>query len=328
MISDKTGGAEAAVSGARASAALNRREERRRSWKRIVARYDLYLMLLLPVVWYLIFQYGPMYGVQIAFKDFNPAEGILGSEWIGIENFERFFSSYYFGRLLWNTIGIALLSLLIAFPIPILLALLITEIPSDRFRKVLQNVTYMPHFISVVVIVGMLQLFLNPQSGIVNLIMKGVGLESIPFMETASWFKTILISSNVWQNMGWASIIYIAALSGINPQLYEAAKVDGASRFRRLWHISLPGIVPIIVIMLILDVGAFMNVGFEKILLMQNDLNKASSDVIQTFIYNNGILQGDYSYSAAIGLFNSAINFVLLIVINGYARRKAETSLW
>ncbi|WP_229750507.1 ABC transporter permease [Paenibacillus nasutitermitis] len=309
-------------------AGTDRRRERRRLWKRIAARYDLYLMLLLPVLWYLVFQYGPMYGVQIAFKDFNPAKGITGSAWSGFDNFERFFSSYYFGRLLWNTVSISLFSLLIAFPLPILLALLITEIRSERFKKVVQNVTYIPHFISVVVIVGMLQLFLNPQTGLVNLMMKGAGLETVPFMESAGWFKTIFVGSNIWQNMGWQSIIYIAALSGINPQLYEAAKVDGASRFRRIWHISLPGIMPIVVIMLILDVGAFMNIGFEKILLMQNDLNKEASDVIQTFIYNNGILLGDYSYSAAIGLFNSAINFALLIMINGYARRKAETSLW
>lgn len=313
---------------AEAMTRIRKGAEWRKGWKRAAARYDLYLMLLVPVAWYVIFQYGPMYGVQIAFKDFNPAKGIVGSEWVGFENFDRFFSSYYFGRLLWNTVSISLLSLLIAFPIPILLALLIHEIPSDRFRKVLQNVTYMPHFISVVVIVGMLQLFLNPQSGLVNLMLGALGIEPIPFMESAGWFKTVLIGSNIWQNMGWSSIIYIAALSGINPQLYEAAKVDGASRFRRIWHISLPGITPIIIIMLILDVGAFMNVGFEKILLMQNDLNKEASDVIQTFIYHNGILQADYSYSAAIGLFNSAINFVLLVLLNGYARRKAETSLW
>ncbi|PWW05068.1 carbohydrate ABC transporter membrane protein 1 (CUT1 family) [Paenibacillus cellulosilyticus] len=303
-------------------------ENWRRAWKRALSRYDLYLMLLLPVAWYVVFQYGPMYGVQIAFRDYIPVKGITGSDWVGFDNFDRFFSSYYFGRLLWNTVSISLLSLLIAFPIPILLALLVTEIRSQRFKKLLQNITYMPHFISVVVIVGMLQLFLDPKSGFVNLILNAFGFESVPFMESEGWFKTILVGSNIWQNMGWASIIYIAALSGINPHLYEAAMVDGASRLRRLWHISLPGITPIMIIMLILDVGAFMNVGFEKILLMQNDLNRGASDVIQTFIYNNGILQGDFSYSAAVGLFNSAINFTLLVLINGYARRKAETSLW
>ncbi|MDF2959432.1 MAG: sugar transporter permease [Paenibacillus sp.] len=300
----------------------------RRLWRRVIVRYDLYLMLLLPMAWYLIFQYGPMYGVQIAFKDFHPAQGITGSKWVGLENFERFFSSYYFGRLLWNTISISIYSLLFAFPIPILLALLINEIRSQSFKKWLQNVTYMPHFISVVVIVGMLQLFLNSQSGFFNVILHSAGSEKIPFLDSGEWFKTVFISSNIWQNMGWQSIIYIAALSGINPQLYEAAKMDGASRIHRIWHVSLPGILPIIVILLILDIGHFMNIGFEKILLMQNNLNKESSDVIQTFIYNNGILKADFSYTAAIGLFNSVINFVLLIFINRFARKKAETSLW
>ncbi|TLS49641.1 sugar ABC transporter permease [Paenibacillus antri] len=285
-------------------------------------------MLLIPMAWYILFQYGPMYGLQIAFRDFNPARGITGSEWVGFENFDRFFSSYYFGRLLWNTVSISIYSLLFAFPIPILLALLINEMKGERYKKLLQNVTYMPHFISVVVIVGMLQLFLNPQAGFVNFALKEVGIEPVAFLEKAEWFKTVFIGSNIWQNMGWQSIIYIAALAGVNPQLYEAAKIDGAGRWQRIRHVSLPGIFPIIVILLILDIGHFMNVGFEKILLMQNSLNKDASDVIQTFVYQNGILQGDFSYSAAIGLFNSVINFALLVLINRYARKKAETSLW
>jgi putative aldouronate transport system permease protein len=285
-------------------------------------------MLLIPLAWYVIFQYGPMYGLQIAFKDFNPAKGIAGSEWIGFENFDRFFSSYYLGRLLWNTVSISIYSLLFAFPIPIFLALLINEMQNERYKKLLQNVTYIPHFISVVVIVGMLQLFLNPNVGFVNLVLEGIGIESVAFLERAEWFKTIFIGSNIWQNMGWQSIIYIAALSGVNPQLYEAAKIDGASRMQRILHVSVPGILPIIIILLILDIGHFMNVGFEKILLMQNNLNKDASDVIQTFVYQNGILRGDFSYSAAIGFFNSMINFVLLIFINRFARKKSETSLW
>jgi len=299
-----------------------------RTLKRIAARYDLYLMLLIPLVWYVVFQYGPMYGLQIAFKDFSPAKGILGSEWVGFENFDRFFSSFYFGRLLWNTVSISLFSLLFAFPVPILLALLINEMKSERYKKLLQNVTYMPHFISVVVIVGMLQLFLNPNGGFANVALQRLGAEPIAFLEKAEWFKTVFIGSNIWQNAGWQSIIYIAALSGVNPQLYEAAKIDGAGRLQRIRHVSIPGILPIIVILLILDIGHFMNVGFEKILLMQNSLNKDASDVIQTFVYQNGILQGDFSYSAAIGLFNSVINFGLLVLINAYARKKAETSLW
>ncbi|MBB3111338.1 putative aldouronate transport system permease protein [Paenibacillus phyllosphaerae] len=296
--------------------------------KQMAKRYDLYLMLLLPVVWYLIFHYGPLYGLQIAFKNFNPAKGIVGSSWAGFEHFERFFNSYYFGRLLWNTMSINLFSLLIAFPIPILLALIINEIPSKAFGKWLQNITYLPHFISIVVIVGMLKLFLSPKGGPINGLIEAFGGEPIRFLEEAGWFKTIFIGSNIWQNMGWQSIIYIAALSGVNPQLYEAAKMDGASRLRRIWHVSLPGIVPVIVILLILDIGHFMNIGFEKVLLMQNNLNLESSDVISTFVYTTGILKGEYSYTAAIGLFNSIINLALLLLVNRIARKTSETSLW
>ncbi|WP_123043352.1 ABC transporter permease [Cohnella candidum] len=295
---------------------------------RMARRYDLYLMLLLPIAWYLIFQYGPLYGLQIAFKNFVPSKGILGSRWVGFDHFERFFDSYYFGRLLWNTLTINLFSLLIAFPIPIFLALIVTEIRSKSFSKWLQNVTYLPHFISVVVIVGILSVFLSPTSGPVNKLIEAFGGSPISFMESAGWFKTIYISSNIWQSMGWQSIIYIAALSGVNPQLYEAAKMDGASRLRRIWHVSLPGIIPVIVILLILDVGHFMNIGFEKILLMQNNLNLDSSDVISTFVYTTGVLQGEYSYTAAIGLFNSVINLILLLLVNRFARKTAETSLW
>jgi len=294
----------------------------------MVKRYDLYLMLLVPIAWYLIFHYGPLYGLQIAFKNFNPAKGIIGSGWVGFDHFERFFDSYYFGRLLWNTLSINLFSLLIAFPISIVLALIVNEIRSKSFSKLLQNITFIPHFISVVVIVGILNVFLSPTTGPINSLIEAFGGSPIRFLEEAGWFKTIFIGSNIWQNMGWQSIIYIAALSGINPQLYEAAKMDGASRLRRVWHISLPGIVPVIVIMLILDIGHFMDIGFEKILLMQNNLNLEASDVISTFVYTTGILKGEYSYTAAIGLFNSVINLTLLLLVNRFARKMSETSLW
>ncbi|MCZ1269316.1 ABC transporter permease, partial [Paenibacillus tundrae] len=256
------------------------------------------------------------------------AKGILGSSWEGFGHFERFFDSYYFWRLLWNTLSINLFSLLIAFPIPILLALIINEIRNKTFSKWLQNITYIPHFISVVVIVGILNVFLSPHTGPVNLLIEAFGGTPIRFLEEAGWFKTIFISSNIWQNMGWQSIIYIAALSGVNPHLYEAAKMDGASRLRRIWHISLPGIAPVVIILLILDIGHFMNIGFEKILLMQNNLNLESSDVISTFVYTTGILKGEYSYTAAIGLFNSIINLLLLLLVNRIARKTSETSLW
>lgn len=296
--------------------------------RQMAKRYDLYLMLLLPIAWYLTFQYGPLYGLQIAFKEFNPGKGIIGSDWVGFEHFQRFFESYYFKRLLWNTLSISLISMLVAFPIPILLALVSNEIRNKTFNKWLQNITFMPHFISVVVIVGILTVFLSPTTGPINKLIEAFGGTPIRFMESAGWFKTIFIGSNIWQNMGWQSIIYIAALSGINPQLYEAAKMDGASRLRRIWHVSLPGIIPVIVILLILDIGHFMDIGFEKILLMQNNLNLNSSDVISTFVYTEGIQHGEYSYTTAIGLFNSIINLLLLLLVNRFARKVSETSLW
>ncbi|MFC5449282.1 ABC transporter permease [Paenibacillus aestuarii] len=311
-----------------ASASSSTQTRRSSLLRAMSSRYDLYLMLLIPILWYLVFHYGPLYGLQIAFKNFSPAKGITGSAWVGLDHFKRFIESYYFWRLLWNTVSINLFSLLFAFPIPILLAVLVTEIRNKAFSKIVQNITYIPHFISIVVMVGMLMLFLAPRGGPVNTIIEAFGGEPVRFFDSAAWFKPIFISSNIWQNMGWQSIIYIAALSGVNPQLYEAAKMDGASRLRRIWHVSIPGILPVIVILLILDVGHFMNVGFEKILLMQNNLNLESSDVISTFVYSSGILKGEYSYTAAIGLFNSIINLALLLLVNRFARKKAETSLW
>ncbi|NOU69408.1 ABC transporter permease subunit [Paenibacillus sp. LMG 31461] len=314
---------------AKTAGVASRTKSRRSSlFKTLSSRYDLYLMLLIPIVYYLVFHYGPLYGLQIAFKNFSPAKGIGGSAWVGLDHFQRFVESYYFWRLLWNTISINLFSLLFAFPIPILLALIVTEVRNKAFSKIVQNITYIPHFISIVVMVGMLMLFLSPRGGPLNAIIEALGGDPVRFLDSAAWFKPIFISSNIWQNMGWQSIIYIAALAGVNPQLYEAAKMDGASRIRRIWHVSIPGILPVIVILLILDVGHFMNVGFEKILLMQNNLNIDSSDVISTFVYTTGILKGEYSYTAAIGLFNSVINLVLLLLVNRFARKKAETSLW
>jgi putative aldouronate transport system permease protein len=303
-------------------------KSKHRLFKRMLARYDLYLMLLLPLAWYIIFQYVPIYGVQIAFKNYVVAKGILGSEWVGLKHFERYFSSYYFWRLIWNTVSISLYTLLVGFPIPIALALLVNEVKNATFKKWLQNVTYIPHFISIVVIVGMLQVFLAPSYGLVNQLLVAIGEEPISFLLVPEWFKTLFVTSGVWQNMGWNSIIFIAALAGIDPALYEAAMLDGASRFRRIISISIPGIMPTIVIMFILSIGHIMDVGFEKVLLMQNDLNLSSSEVIATFIFKEGIQKGEFSYTAAIGLFNSLINFSLLVIVNTVARRKSEASLW
>ncbi|MFS0723470.1 ABC transporter permease [Paenibacillus sp. 1P07SE] len=285
--------------------------------------------MLIPVLLFFgIFHYWPMYGVQIAFKRFSPMRGILGSEWVGFEHFERFFQSFYFMRLLLNTIGISLYELAVAFPIPILLALMIHEVSSKKFKRTVQTVTYAPHFLSVVVLVGMMTTFLAPTTGIVNHLLDWMGLNRISFMTEPAWFKTLFVSSHVWQNAGWSSIIYIAALSGIDPQMHEAAAIDGATRIQRIWHINLPGISSTIVILLILNIGTIMNVGFEKIFLMQNDLNISASDVFATYVYRSGILGAQYSFAAAVGLFNSIVNLILLVVVNLTARRLSGNSLW
>jgi putative aldouronate transport system permease protein len=296
--------------------------------KRMRVKYEFYLMLLIPMVWYIVFKYLPMYGIQIAFKDFSATRGIMGSSWVGLKHFERFFDSSYFWELLWNTVSLSLYSLVVGFPIPILLALLINEIHRKKFQKWLQNATYIPHFLSLVVVVGMLNVFLDPETGKVNQILALFGDAPVAFMRKAEWFQTVFVASDVWQHMGWGSIIYLAALSGIDPTLYEAAKMDGASRLQRVLHVSIPCIVPTIVIMFILQIGHVMDVGFEKALLMQNAVNASKSDILATFVYKNGIQGGQFSYTAAAGLFNSVIDFALLLIVNGWARKKTETSLW
>lgn len=297
-------------------------------WRRVMSKYEFYIMLAIPMIWYVVFKYVPMYGIQIAFKDFSTSRGIMASPWAGLKHFERFFESSYFWELLLNTVSLSLYSLLIGFPIPILLALLIYEIQSKWMKKWVQNVTYIPHFLSLVVIVGMLNVFLDEKTGKVNQLLAFVGVDPIAFMRKAEWFQTVFVSSDVWQHMGWGSIIYLAALSGIDPTQYEAAKMDGATRLQRVLHISLPGLLPTIVIMFILQVGHLMDIGFEKVLLMQNPVNASKGEILATFVYKNGIQQGQFSYTAAAGLFNSMIDFILLIIVNTWARKKTESSLW
>ncbi|MCJ8009021.1 ABC transporter permease [Lederbergia wuyishanensis] len=295
--------------------------------KKIWKNYDLYLLLLPTLLYFLIFHYLPMYGVQIAFKNFNPVLGINGSPWIGFSQFERFFNSYQFWTVLKNTIGLALLELA-TFPIPIVMALLLNQLTSRKYKRIVQTVTYAPHFISVVVLVGMLYLFLSPRTGIVNQFLVLIGMEPIFFFGIPEWFKPLFITSGVWQNLGWGMIIYLAALSGISPELHEAAIMDGASKIRRIWHIDIPGIMPTVIIMLILGIGNLLNVGFEKVYLMQNSLNVSSSEIIQTHVYKTGLLGAQYSYAAAVGLFNSIINFILLVFINQTAKKAGQASLW
>jgi putative aldouronate transport system permease protein len=289
---------------------------------------DLYLLIFPVVVYFVVFHYIPMYGVQIAFKDFIVTKGITGSPWVGFAHFERFFNSYYFWRLIKNTLGLGLYELLVGFPIPILLALMLNEVKNKFFKRFVQTVTYAPHFLSTVVLVGMLFIFLSPRTGLVNRLIELFGGEPIAFMVSPEWFKTLYVFSGVWQQMGWSSIIYFAALSAIDPQLHEAATVDGAGRLRRIWHINLPCIMPTIVILLILNTGSILSIGFEKVYLMQNAMNMESSDVISTYVYRSGILGAQYSFSAAVGLFNSVVNAIMLVVVNYMARRVGETSLW
>ncbi|NSW89074.1 MAG: sugar ABC transporter permease [Firmicutes bacterium] len=298
------------------------------AWKKISKNYELYIFILPALLYFLIFHYGPMYGIQIAFKNYIPTKGIWGSSWVGMKHFNYFFKSYYFKVLIKNTVSIALYSMAAGFPIPIILALLLNELKNERFKKLVQNVTYAPHFISTVVLVGMIFAFLSPSNGIVNEIIKAFGGEPIPFMSKASMFKSIYVWTGVWQNAGWSSIIYLAALSSIDPQLHEAAIVDGATKLQRIRHINIPGIMPTMVIILILNSGTIMNVGFEKVFLMQNSLNMESSDVISTYVYRTGLLNAQYSFSSAVGFFNSVINFTLLVIVNNIAKRLNETSLW
>jgi len=298
----------------------------RLKWLR--SNWQLYLLISPVLVYFVVFHYVPMYGVQIAFKDFIATKGITGSPWIGFDHFERFYQSYYFWRLIKNTLLIGVYQLVVGFPIPILLALMINEVKASWFRRTVQTVTYAPHFLSTVVIVGMLVIFLTPESGIVNQIVTAFGGESVSFMTEPAWFKSLYVFSGVWQTMGWSSIIYLAALSGVDPQLHEAARVDGASRLQRIWHINLPSLTPTIVILLILNIGSILSVGFEKVFLMQNNMNLESSDVFATYVYRSGLLSAQYSFASAVGLFSNVINFVLLVTVNFIARRVGDNSLW
>jgi putative aldouronate transport system permease protein len=290
--------------------------------------WDLYLLILPALVYFVLFYYVPIYGLQIAFKDFSARLGILGSPWVGLKHFKNFFSSYYFGLMLKNTLAISVLQLVFNFPAPLILALSINEIGNRFFKKTLQTITYAPHFLSIAVVISMLISFVDPESGIINQFLSVGGFRAKNFITDPLWFKPLYIISGIWQHIGWGSIIYLAALSSIDPGLYEAAKIDGANRFQRILYINLPSLIPTVVVLFILETGRVMNIGFEKIFLMQNDLNLDSSEVISTYVYRKGILGAQYSFSAAVGLFNSVINFILLIAVNNISKKLSEVSLW
>lgn len=298
------------------------------SARRLKENWQLYVLILPAFLTLLIFSYFPMYGILIAFKDYVPTLGIWGSPWVGMKYFNQFFNSYYFWDLIRNTLGIQIYGLVVGFPLPIILALALNEMKDGFWKKFAQTVTYAPNFISIVVLGGMLIAFLDPSTGILNHLLGIFGVKPIAFMSDPKWFKTVYVLSSVWQGTGWGSVIYLAALAGVDPALHEAAIVDGASKVQRIWHINLPAIVPTMVILLILNVGSLFSMGYEKILLLQNPLNMSSSNVIATFVYSQGLINGQYSYAAAVGLFNSIINAVLLIAVNWIASKVSDNSLW
>ena len=303
--------------------------------KNIKKNYDLYLFVLPAVIVLFIFNYIPIYGLQIAFKDFVPSQGIVGSQWVGLEHFSRFIKGYQFENLLRNTFLLAVEVIVFTFPIPIIFALFINQLKNGWKKSVIQTISYMPHFISTVVIAGMMLVFLSPRSGIVNILLSFFTDKKINFMGLANWFRPLYVISEIWQHTGWESIVFAAALAGIEPTYYEAAKIDGAGRLKRMIYIDLPMLVPTMIIIFILKVGYVTSAGgsamspvFEKVFLMQNDLNLSASEVIATYVYKIGLKSQQYSYSAAIGLFNTIVNLVMLLLVNKAADKLSGNSLW
>ena len=297
-------------------------------WRRIWAAKYLYLMFLPVFFYYVIFRYAPMLGLSIAFKNFNAFLGFDKSPWVGFKFFQQFFNSVYLWRLVRNTLLINLYDLVFNFPAAIILALLLNEVQNRRFKKVTQTITYLPYFVSSVVIASMVVQFLSPSSGIINNLIAALGGEREYFLVQPESFRTIYTLMNLWKNIGWNSIIFLAAISGINGELYEACMVDGGGYLRRMWHITLPGIAGTIVVLLIMRLGHVMDAGYETILLLQNNANLETSDVIGTYVYRRGLKGGEYSYGTAVGMFQSVIGFALVIFANWLSRRYSETSLW
>ncbi len=290
--------------------------------------WSLYVFCLPGVVLTFIFSYIPMYGVQIAFRNFNAKQGIWGSPWVGFKYFERFIKSPFFGQTIGNTLILSLYGLLVSFPIPIILALMLNSFRFKGYRKVIQMVTYAPNFISTVVMCGMLLLFLSPSVGVINTVIKGLGGEAINFMSKREYWRHIYVWSGVWQGMGWSSVIYFAALSGISPELHEAAMVDGASKFQIVCHIDFPSILPTAMVLLIMDCGSVLSIGFEKAFNLQNDLNLSVSEIISTYVYKVGLIENNMSYSSAIGLFQTIVNLVLLVTVNKISDKLSGNSMF
>lgn len=296
--------------------------------KAFIRDWQLYILVIPALTYFFIFDFIPMYGVQIAFRDYTPAGGFTGSEWVGLEHFRRFFGAPRFWQILKNTIRLGLYGLFGGFPFPIILALIVNQCKYMKFKKVYQMIVYTPHFISITVLCGMLYVFLSPSTGILNNVVASLGGERIHFMGEPALFPHIYVWSGIWQNTGWGMIIYLAALSSISPDLYEAAKIDGATRLKTILYIEIPSIVPTIVILFIMNTGQFMSIGFQKAYLLQNPLNLNTSEIIATYVYSQGLLGAQFSYSSAIGLFNTAVNLVLILSVNTIAKKLKQTTLF
>ncbi|WP_240762354.1 ABC transporter permease [Paenibacillus thalictri] len=298
------------------------------TWK----KHQFFYLLMVPgLVYFLIFHYIPMAGVAIAFKDVTPFDGLQGiihGDWVGFAQFKRFFASYYFWNVLGNTVIISFYKLFFGFPAPILFALLLNEVTSKWFKRSVQTISYLPHFISMVVVAGLLTNLLSTNNGILNAIMLAIGKQPISFLSDPAYFRTILVLSDIWQSIGWGSILYLAAMTGIDPQLYEAAKMDGANRLRQVWHITLPGISFVISILLILNVGRFLEAGFEQIFLLYSPAVYQVADIVDTYVYREGLLQMQYSFAAAIGMFKNIVGMTLILISNYIVKKMDQPGLW
>lgn len=311
---------------------MDKQIEAHKKWRKqihgVIKHWQLYLMLAPALLYIILFQYKPMYGVLIAFQDYSLKKGVWGSEFIGFANFERVFSSYWFPVILKNTLTLSLLSLILGFPMPIILALLVNEIKNGKLKKGFQIVSYAPHFISTVVMCGVITILLNPNTGIINLLIQKLGGESIYFMMEARLFPWVYVLSGIWQSTGWGAIIYYAALSGVDQSLIEAAEIDGANRIQRIWYINFPTILPTVVIMFILRCGQLLSIGYEKVYLLQTTTNLSASEVISTYVYKMGLEKSDFSFSTAMGLFNNIVNITMLVIVNRISKKVNESSLW
>lgn len=296
-------------------------------WHRVYSDRALYLLLLPSFIIMFIFTYLPMYGVVIAFKDFTPAKRIMGSSWAGLKYFKQYFNSFQFWPTIKNTLILSIYSIVVTFPLPIVLALICNQMRTGKFKKIFQVSTYLPHFISTVVMCGMIILFLSPSSGVIAKLLSLIGIQMPNVMGSAGAFPSVYVWTEVWQHLGWDSILYIAALAAIDPSLYEAATMDGASKWQKMLKIDIPLLMPTATVMFILRMGSVMNVGFEKVYLLQNNLNTASSEIISTYVYKMGLVSSQYSLSSAIGLFNNLINLVLLVTVNYISKKMSDTSL-